>query len=54
MKQFLWFGGFGYGEHLDGFDYIMDISVCIVNFNSKKQLEKCLNTIKPAINPLSY
>ena len=32
----------------------MDISVCIVNFNSKKQLEKCLNTIKPAIKPLSY
>ncbi len=32
----------------------MDISVCIVNFNSKKQLEKCLNTIKPAIKPLSF
>tara|TARA_B100000131_G_scaffold144405_1_gene140463 strand:+ start:466 stop:1329 length:864 start_codon:yes stop_codon:yes gene_type:complete len=32
----------------------MDISVCIVNFNSKKQLEKCLHTIKPAIKPLSY
>ena len=54
MKQSLWFGGFVYGEHLDGFDYLMDVSVCIVNLNSKEELKKCLNTLKPAIKPLSY
>ena len=32
----------------------MDISVCIVNLNSIKQLEKCLNTLKSGIWPLSY
>ena len=32
----------------------MDISVCIVNLNSVKQLEKCLNTLKSGIWPLSY
>ena len=32
----------------------MDISVCIVNLNSIKQLEKCLSTLKSGIWPLSY
>ena len=32
----------------------MDISVCIVNLNSIKQLEKCLNTLDDGIWPLSY
>ena len=32
----------------------MDVSVCIVNLNSKKQLEKCLSSLKLAIKPFSY
>ncbi|OUX31420.1 MAG: hypothetical protein CBE24_05210 [bacterium TMED264] len=32
----------------------MDVSVCIVNLNSIKQLEKCLGTLKSGIKPLSY
>ena len=54
MKQFLWFGGFVYGKFLDGYKLIMDISVCIVNLNSIKQLKDCLNTLKSGIWPLSY
>ncbi len=54
MKQFSWFGGFVYGKPLVGFDYLMDVSVCIVTLNSKKQLEECLNTLKSAIHPYSY
>ena len=54
MKQFLWSGGFVYGKFLEGYKLIMDISVCIVNLNSIIQLEKCLNTLKAGIWPLSY
>ena len=32
----------------------MDVSVCIVNLNSIKQLEECLNSLKNGITPLSY
>ena len=32
----------------------MDISICIVNFNSIKQLDKCLKSLKSGILPLSY
>ena len=32
----------------------MDVSVCIVNLNSIKQLEECLNSLKCGITPLSY
>ena len=32
----------------------MDVSVCIVNLNSIKQLEECFNSLKYGITPLSY
>jgi len=32
----------------------MDVSVCIVNLNSIKLLEECLNSLKYGISPLSY
>ena len=54
MKQFSWYGGFVYGKFLDGFKLVMDVSVCIVNLNSIKQLEECLNSLKYGITPLSY
>ena len=39
---------------LDVFDLLMDVSVCIVNFNSIKQLKKCFCTLKSGIYPFSY
>ena len=53
MKQYGWFGGYGYGKFLTGSNFLK-ISICIVNLNAKKYLGTCLNSISRAVGIDTY